>query len=202
MLASINPLGERARNTRWGRTVAWYFAGSVAGGLTVGAIAGGLGAAIGAVTSPSPTVIGGLALAACAAGLVLDLHVGGVAIPTVHRQVNQDWLPRYRGWVYGLGFGYQLGLGVVTIVTTSTIYVALVLAALAAITGSWVSGLLIGGVFGLVRALPILTVAQVHDPAHLREIVGRVTGWSRAASLAVLVCLTVVATSSAVLLVS
>ena len=33
MLTSINPLGERARNTRWGRTVSWYILGSTAGGL-------------------------------------------------------------------------------------------------------------------------------------------------------------------------
>jgi len=198
MLASINPLGERARNTRWGRTVAWYLAGSTAGGLAIGAVAGGLGAALRAVTSPSSTVLGGLAVAVGAVGLALDLHVGGLTPPTVHRQVNQDWLARYRGWVYGGGFGFQLGLGVVTVVTTSTIYVALALGLLA---GSLTSGLAIGGVFGLVRALPILAVGHVEDPAQLRDMVGRVQGWSRAASLAVLVCLTLVVTSSALLLV-
>jgi hypothetical protein len=199
MLASINPLGERARHMRWGRTVGWYFAGSIAGGLVIGGLAGGLGTVIRVVASPTPTVVGALAVAACLVGLALDLHLGGLAIPTVHRQVDQNWLPRYRGWVYGGGFGFQLGLGVVTIVTTSTIYVAL---ALAVLTGSWAAGLAIGAVFGLVRALPILLVARVRQPAHLREIVGRVQGWSRAASQAVLVCLIVVATSSAALLVS
>ena len=142
--------------------------------------------------------MGVLAVVVCALGLALDLHVGGLRVPTVHRQVNQDWLARYRGWVYGGGFGFQLGLGVVTIVTTSTIYVALVLGVLA---GSLVSGLAIGATFGLVRALPILAVRRVHDPAQLRDIVGRVQGWSRAASLAVLVCLVLVATSGALLVV-
>ena len=198
MLASINPLGERARHTRWGRTVAWYMAGSTAGGLVIGAIVGGLGAALRAVASPSTGLVGGLAIAVCVVGLALDLHVGGLAPPSVRRQVNQDWLARYRGWVYGGNFGFQLGLGVVTIVTTSTIYVALALGLLA---GSFVGGLAIGGTFGLVRALPILAVRRVQDPAQLREIVGRVQGWSRAARLAVLVCLTLVATSSALLLV-
>ena len=198
MLASINPLGERARNTRWGRTVGWYIAGSTAGGLVIGAVAGGLGAALRAAAAPSTALVGGLALAACLVGLALDLRVGGLSLPTVHRQVNQDWLARYRGWVYGGSFGFQLGLGVVTIVTTSTIYVAL---ALAVLTGSVAGGLAIGGTFGLVRALPILAVRRVQDPAQLREIVGRVQGWSRAARLAVLVCLILVATSSALLLV-
>ena len=36
------------------------------------------------------------------------------------RQVNEDWMARYRGWAYGAGFGLQLGLGVVTIVTTAS----------------------------------------------------------------------------------
>jgi hypothetical protein len=104
MLASINPLGERARKTRWGRTVTWYLAGSTAGGLTIGAIAGLLGAAL-RLASPSPTLLGVLAVGACLVGLVLDLGVLGVRRPTVHRQVNQGWLDRYRGWLYGGGFG-------------------------------------------------------------------------------------------------
>jgi len=198
MLASINPLGERARNTRWGRTAGWYIAGSTAGGLVIGAVAGAAGAALAAVASPSTGLLGVLAVIVCALGLALDLHLGGLPVPTVHRQVNQDWLARYRGWVYGGGFGFQLGLGVVTIVTTSTIYVALALGLLA---GSLLSGLVIGATFGLVRALPILAVRRVHDPAQLREIVGRAHGWSRAASLAVPVCLVLVATSGALLVV-
>jgi hypothetical protein len=189
MLASINPLGERARKTRWGRTVTWYLAGSTAGGLTIGAIAGLLGAAL-RLASPSPTLLGVLAVGACLVGLVLDLGVLGVRRPTVHRQVNQGWLDRYRGWLYGGGFGFQLGLGVVTVVNTSTIYVAFALAVLA---GSVGAGLLIGGVFGLVRALPILIVGRAQDPARMRTIMGRVHGWSNATATAALVSLVLVA---------
>ena len=75
MLASINPLGERARNTRWGRTVSWYLAGSLAGGVAVGAAAGGLGAALRLVAAPSALVVGLAALGAAAVGLALDLHL-------------------------------------------------------------------------------------------------------------------------------
>jgi hypothetical protein len=189
MLASINPLGERARNTRWGRTVAWYVAGSTAGGLTFGAIAGLLGAALHRA-APSPTLLAVLAVTACVAGLVLDVGRGGAHRPTVHRQVNQDWLTRYRGWVYGGGFGFQLGLGVVTVVNTSAIYVAFALAVLAGTVGA---GLLIGGVFGFVRALPILIVGRADDPARMRTIMGRVHRWSGAAATAALASLVVVA---------
>jgi Cytochrome C biogenesis protein transmembrane region len=189
MLASINPLGERARQTRWGRTVAWYLAGSTAGGLTIGAIAGLLGAALHRA-SPSPTLLGFLAVSACLVGLALDVGFVGAHRPTVHRQVNQDWLTRYRGWVYGGGFGFQLGLGVVTVVNTSTIYVAFALAVLA---GSVGAGLLIGGVFGFVRALPMLIVGRAHEPARMRTIMGRVHRWSGAAAAAALASLVLVA---------
>src|SRR6202035_3665982 len=101
MLASINPLGERARRTRWGRTVVWYTLGSMAGGLAVGATAGLVGAGLRWVASPSPGAVGAVVVGACLAGLLLDLGVGGVRVPSRRRQVNEDWLGRYRGWVYG-----------------------------------------------------------------------------------------------------
>jgi len=44
MLASIHPLGERARRSRWGVTVTAYLLGSVAGGAGAGAALGAVGA--------------------------------------------------------------------------------------------------------------------------------------------------------------
>lgn len=170
MLASINPLGERARNMVWGRTVSWYAVGSLAGGAVAGAIAGAIGRGLHAVLDPSPTSVAVVVVAACMAGLVLDLRVGGARLPSIRRQVNEDWLPRYRGWVYGLGFGFQLGLGVATIVTTASVYLTFVLAAA---PGSVLAGLAIGAVFGLVRAIPVLTTANVHDPGALRSVLRR-----------------------------
>jgi hypothetical protein len=72
--------------------------------------------------------------------------------------------------VYGTGFGFQLGTGVVTTVTTAAVYVLLVLAVL---SGSMGSALLIGAVFGIVRALPLLAVGGAHDPERLRAVLGR-----------------------------
>src|SRR5919199_1056164 len=125
MLASIHPLGERARDRRWGVTVSAYVAGStLAAAVTVAVL--------------------------CAAALAFDLHPGGLQLPTIHRQVDKDWLDRYRGWVVGVGFGFQLGLGVVTIVTTAAVYLTF---ALATLTGSAAAGAPVGATFRPAPAL-------------------------------------------------
>ena len=48
-------------------------------------------------------------------------------VPSMRRQVDEDWLSRYRRWVYATGFGWQLGTGVTTIVTSRVTYALLVL---------------------------------------------------------------------------
>src|SRR5256885_11490864 len=164
MLASINPVGERARNQQWGVTYAYYVLGSVAGGATLGLLAGVFGAGVSDLLEPGSFVIAASVLAACAAALVLELHVARLRSPTVQRQVNENWLGKYRGWVYGLGFGYQLGLGVVTVVTTASVYLTIVLAFL--IGSAW-GGLTVGAAFGLARALPLLSVVGVRGPSQL-----------------------------------
>lgn len=154
MLTSITPLGERGRGNRWAVTTTAYAAGCLLGGATTGLLLGTLGSLL-----PSLPVLalgGGVLLAAAAADLAPGRLPGG------HRQVDEDWLTRYRGWVYGAGFGYQLGLGVVTVVTSAATYAVL---ALALLTQSAGGGLLVGAVFGTVRAVPALTLgrSQSHD---------------------------------------
>lgn len=168
MLSSIHPLGERARNMRWGLTAGAYVVGSITGGLLLGGLLGSLGWVVNRITGTGPAAAGLLLAAAALAGAALDLGVGGLAIPTIHRQVNEDWLHRYRGWVYGSAFGFQLGLGVVTIVTTATIYVTFVAAFLVGLAGSLLGGAIIGAVFGAARSAPIFLVARVSRPEHLR----------------------------------
>jgi sulfite exporter TauE/SafE len=85
-------------------------------------------------------------------------------LPTTRRQVHEQWRAEYRGWVWGLTFGFQLALGVITVVTTSTVYVTWVAALL---SGSTAAGAAIGVAFGLARALPILTVARVRTSGQL-----------------------------------
>ncbi len=141
----------------------------------MGALAGLVGVGVHAAVEPSPLAVGIFVVLSCVGALALELGIARLRLPTTRRQVNEDWLPRYRSWVYGLGFGFQLGLGVVTIVTTAAIYLAVVLAAAgAAASGTVATGIAVGATFGLVRALPILRVARVRDPGSLGDVLRRV----------------------------
>lgn len=174
MLSSITPLGERGRRARWGVTVAWYVAASVLGGAVLGGLLGLLGGLVpGLPLSPRAGLV---ALGAGGVlGVALDLRVGGVRLPSLRRQVNEDWLHLYRNWVYGFGFGVQLGFGIVTIVTTAAVYVTLLAALL---TASWAAGLVVGATFGLVRALPLLAMADVTSAARLHGAHQQLQAWA------------------------
>ena len=165
MLASITPLGERGRGRRWGITVAAHLVGAVLSGGAIGALLALMGAAPVRALG-SGVRLGALAIAAIA-GVVLDARVGGLRLPTPVRQVNEEWMSRYRGWVYGLGFGIQLGSGVATIVTTSAVYVTL---AAAALSGGPGAGAAIGATFGLVRGATLLAGIRVKRPEQLLAV--------------------------------
>jgi hypothetical protein len=170
MLGSITPLGERGRGSRWGLTVSAYVLGSTIGGAAMGTMLGAVGAPVASQLRPEiRLLLLGLFLLV---GLALDLRLVGARLPTIHRQVDENWRVRYRGWVWGLGFGLQLGLGVITIVTTSTVY-ATWFAAVS--SGGWVGGLAIGLAFGLARALPVFAVAGVRRPDQVLRIDGVLT---------------------------
>lgn len=179
MLSSISPLGERARASRWWVTTTAYVLGSVVGGLALGGLFGLLGSVVPGTVRSSPWTLG-LAAALLLLGLALDLRLGGLALPSWQRQVDEQWLTRYRGWVYGVGFGAQLGFGLVTIITSSTTYAVVLLALL---SGSPGAGLLLGGVFGLVRALPSVLMAGVRDRAALHRIFSTVEKWANPAEV-------------------
>lgn len=185
MLSSISPLGERARHSRWWLTTAAYLVGSVLGGLAVGGLAALLGALVPASARGSAWGLGLVALALLV-GLALDLGVGGRSLPSWRRQVDVAWLDRYRGWVMGIGFGTQLGFGLVTIITSATTYAVVLLAAL---SGDLRAGMLIGGTFGLVRALPSAFMGWVTEPADLRRVFVRVEQWAKPADIVAKVAL-------------
>lgn len=187
MLASITPLGERGRNNRFTVTATAYVVGSLVAGATLGSALGAMGMAarwgLGSgdhLTTAALAVLAALA----AAGVLADTVAGGRHLPTIHHQVDERWLDRFRGWVYGGGFGFQLGMGVITIVTASATYVAF---AAAFLSGSWLGGLVVGAVFGLVRSLPTLGTVRVRDPAalvRLHQRLARAAAPARLAGLA------------------
>ena len=72
----------------------------------------------------------------------------GFAPPFFKRQVNEYWLTRYRAWVYGSGFGWQIGAGITTYIMTAAVFVTVAFGALTA--GPW-AALVLGVGFGLAR---------------------------------------------------
>jgi hypothetical protein len=183
MLGSITPLGERSRGARWIVTVSAYIVGAVGSGFALGGILGGIGQLLLPWNSPGRValiLLAGIALI----GLVTDLRLLGIGLPSPKRQVDDAWLTRYRGWVYGLAFGAQLGLGVVTVVITSAVYVTDVALFLSA---SWLRGALLGATFGLIRGSTILATARVQVPHQLGvryALVARFDSFSRRVALA------------------
>jgi hypothetical protein len=180
MLTSISPLGERARASRWWLTTVAYVVSSVLGGLALGLLAASLGALLPASWRSSPPAYL-LVAGALVVGLLLDLGVAGRRLPTWRRQVDQAWLGRYRGWVVGAGFGAQLGFGLVTIVTSATTYAV---ALLCLLSGDPIVGLLVGGAFGLVRALPSAFMGRVVTREQLWRVLARVEHGAPAADVA------------------
>jgi hypothetical protein len=163
MLSQITPVAEAGRQQKFGRTAAWFVAGAVLGGLTLGALIA-LGAALVAATGPSESTALTVVVVASIGAALVDGRVLGSGPPFLRRQVNEDWLSNYRSWVYGGGFGWQIGAGVTTYVMTAAVPLMIVLGAL---TGQPWAGVAIGAAFGLTRGLAVLTGARVRNPAGL-----------------------------------
>jgi hypothetical protein len=193
MLASISPLGERARRQQWLVTIGWYISASVLGAALLGAAVG----ALGGLVLPASTAVWAGAVAVLGI-FAIATDVGRLPLVSIRRQVNEDWMARYRGWVYGAGFGLQLGLGVVTIVTTASVYVTL---GVELLSRSAVSGALVGAAFGLARSLPVLALARADRAERLRSVhlrMQRLAPFARWATVAVLAVLTISAGLTAV----
>jgi len=163
MLSTITPIAERAKGHRYAATCTWFVVGATLGGLALGGVIAVLAAATRAV-GPTPTMAGTSGLVAALVVLVSDTGLTGARLPVHHRQVNERWLDAYRPWVYGVGFGFQIGAGVATYITTAAVYVTV---ALGGLTASPVVGLALGGAFGLVRGLAVTLTRRVTTPAGL-----------------------------------
>ena len=165
MLASISPVGEASRKQRWSVTVTAHLVGSAIGGALVGAVLGAVGWVLSAGSWGRWAFV---VLGACAiVGASLDTGRPETPLPSWRRQVDERWLGTYRGWVYGIGYGFQLGAGVMTIVPSALTYAALLAALL---TGSPFLGAMVGLTFGAVRAVPLLLTGPVRTPERLRSL--------------------------------
>jgi hypothetical protein len=170
MLGSISPVGETSRGQRWWLTAGAYSAASAIAGAATGAVLGAVGQMLARLV-PVAALVRLLALgAALVAAAVADAVAHG-RLPTWHRQVDERWLATYRGWVYGAGFGAQLGVGVVTIVASAATYAMLVAALLSA---SWRGGLLVGTAYGASRSVPLLLMVTVRSTDRLYAVTRRV----------------------------
>jgi len=187
MLTSITPLGERGRGNRWAVTTTAYAAGCLLGGAVTGLALGALGSLL--PDLPALALAGATCLLAAAA----DLATAGRSrrLPGGRRQVDRSWLDRYRGWVYGAGFGVQLGLGVVTIVTSAATYAVLVLSLL---TQSVLGGLAVGAAFGLARAVPAVLLGRSQTHEELRATAAGLDAQAPAAARATVGALAVAGT--------
>jgi hypothetical protein len=159
MLTSITPLGERSRGFSWRLTASAFGAGAVAAGALAGAAGGALGSLL-----PHGSWRPIAALVVLLVALGFDATPLGRHLPGTRRQVNEDWMARYRGWVYGVAFGVQLGTGLATIVTSAALYAA---ALGAVLCGTAMSGLAVGAAVGITRALSLVPARRVRDTGGL-----------------------------------
>ncbi|MCB0952551.1 MAG: hypothetical protein M9922_03050 [Microthrixaceae bacterium] len=186
MLSSITPLGERAKGNSWTLTTSAYVVGSLLGGALLGLLASPLTALAGLLT---PTVSLAVLALILLGGAAADRW--GPAPPSIPRQVNENWLTAYRGWVYGFGFGTQLGFGLVTIITSWsmwTVVAAIILSSGGADAAApWplpLSSVIVGATFGLARGLVLLVARSAVDTDSLAALHRRIgTGAQRSARL-------------------
>jgi hypothetical protein len=165
MLASITPLSEIGRGHRYRTTASWFVVGATLGGATLGGAMAALAGAVQAF-SLTPQEVSAVALGAALVTVASDTGIGGFRLPVHHRQVNERWLDQFRPWVYGAGFGWQIGAGLATYIVTAAVYLMMVLAAL---TGNGWLALGVGTLFGLVRGLSVCLGRRITSTDSLRS---------------------------------
>ncbi len=159
MLASLTPYAEAARGSRWTITATAFSVGATCAGALGGLIWGGLG-----TLAPGGSWRAIAAAAVIAVALVIDATPLRRRLPLTKRQVNEDWMVTYRGWVYGVGFGAQLGLGFITLVACAAIYATF---AVEFLSHSLIAGVIIGATFGATKAATLLPAGRARDRSGL-----------------------------------
>jgi hypothetical protein len=165
MLASITPLSELGRGHRYRATAGWFVVGATVGGATLGAAVAALALGVHAL-SLTPRELSAIALGAGILTVASDIGVAGFRLPVHHRQVNERWLDQFRPWVYGAGFGWQIGTGLATYIVTAAVYLMVVLSAL---TGNGWLAIGLGTLFGFVRGLSVCLGRHITSGDALRS---------------------------------
>ena len=165
MLSSIHPFGERSRNNQFAGTAIAHVFASTLGGLILGVLAGGVGALLTFVLAIPSTARTAIVFVAAGIATILEATKRERILPTRARQVNENWIQTYRGWIYGAGFGAELGFGISTIITTTLVHLLVVTMVL---LGDPVTTAFLGALFGLVRGATLLAGARVDSPERLR----------------------------------
>ena len=173
MLSQITPMAEAGRQQKFSRTAGWFIAGAVVGGVMLGgAIA--LGALAVAAAGVQPRTALALVVGLSFFAAAIDARLFGFGPPFVRRQVNEEWLSTYRAWVYGAGFGWQIGNGVTTYVMTAAVPLMIAVGVLS--RNPW-AAIAIGAGFGLARGLAVLMGARLHSPAALLAFHRQFDAW-------------------------
>ncbi len=155
MLSTITPMAEAGRGHSFRSTSAWFVFGSFAGGLTLGGLMGAIALSVAALEATPATTLSIVAAASLIAA-VSDGRISGFHLPGHDRQVNERWLDQYRSWVYGAGFGWQIGVGLATYIMTAGVYLLILIGGLTA--SPWIA-IALGGLFGVVRGLAVYLAA-------------------------------------------
>jgi len=164
MLASITPLSEGGRGHRYRTTASWFVVGALVGGTILGIVVAAFAVGIREMTL-STTEIATIAFGGSTAAALSDIGRSRFRLPIHHRQVNERWLDQFRPWVYGAGFGAQIGAGLATYIVTAAVYLMILLAAL---TGNpWIA-VIAGALFGLVRGLAVFLGRRITNSETLR----------------------------------
>jgi hypothetical protein len=166
MLSTITPMAEHGRGHRYRATVGWFVTGALLGGASLGAACAALAALYRSAAAPesfTAAVVAAFAMV-CAAS---DSLLVALELPIHRRQVNEGWLDEYRPWVYGVGFGWQIGCGLATYVKTSAVYLLAVLGMLCA---SPKAAFAAGVLFGFLRGTSVLLARDVKSPTALRSL--------------------------------
>lgn len=140
--------------------------GSTFGGGALGVVGGLAAWFLNATFDPASSVRTIVVVVAAMTALGFEATNRERLLPSRTRQVNENWIQTYRGWIYGGGFGAELGFGLSTIITTSLIHLLVVSMIF---VGSFAAAFSLGLTFGVVRGATVLFARGVDSPEALRS---------------------------------